>query len=419
MEEEFRVELDEGAGALDGRAELGRSSDSAEVLDEIKATLSRRSSVVDIDFAPDLEVSEMETRTTVSLNNRTRFQRKFYALILGTLRAAGQTSGKERKDILLQLAQNLGARIEPKVISYFLADNSIRLGQRYGNRHYFNLAAEGFGERPGLYDLWRLETIVSSLRSNKVFHEIFALLFHMWIFQPGMADVKSLNLLLSGAETLFLKDLNSKKFVFRPIYQILRRVLANHSMWSESVKAVLMNIWKLYASYSFFYEKEHAYILYNLKQFHLQQLLESAKEKGSSLVLHGASHNNVELNDALVRVILEQMGNVKNEVVLIRYLQFTGEIFKQLSLSPKASLTLQSELYARSKPGNPYYLPDAARRVAATSLATVFPRGRKIRWLIAMIFRGLQPYYAIRSFILYVWMLLMTLLGRASKKKLQ
>ena len=147
---------------------------------------------------------------------------------------------------------------------------------------------------------------------------------------------------------------------------VCRRVISNHSMWSGPVRPILMDLWKLYASYSFFYEKESIYILYNHKQFHLQLLLESAQEQSKTLVLRDGNYENVELNDAFARVILDQLPSVKSEAVLIRYLRFMAELFGRLGFSPKVALTLQSELYARSKPGNPYYLPDNARRAAGS-----------------------------------------------------
>ena len=255
-EVQFRVELDAGDEG-EGRAGLGLSTDSAEVLEEIRETLSRKSSAVEAALAAheDAEPGGAEAAAAAAEArepHRARFQRRFFALIVATLRAAAAASGDERDAILAQLATHLGARIEAKVIAYFLADHSIRLGQRYGNRHYFNLAAQGFGERPELYDLWDLEPTVSSLRSNKVFHQIYALLFHSWIFLPGTANVKSLNLMLSGAAELFLRDLNAKTFVFRPIYQVMRYIFAivvNAAKLVFSIR-ILSNIF-LFADASF------------------------------------------------------------------------------------------------------------------------------------------------------------------------
>lgn len=388
------MELPEAVGDAD--------EDSEHVLEEIKHRLSRKSSLVETALT-DTEADLVGPETAVdSLNNRDRFQRKFFALIVATLNAASRAAGAERESILEQLSRSLSARIEPQVIAYFLADHSIRLGQHYGNRHYFNLAAEGFGAKPERYFSWRCDVAVSALRSNALFHEIYALLFHFWIFKPGTADVKSINLLLSGAEKLFQKDLNAKTFVFRPIYQMFRRVINSHQLWYDSVEAVIMEIWRLYAAFSFFYEKEHRYVVYNHNQFHLQQLLHSAKEQGDGvLVLRQKDYVSVDLADAFVRIIVAQLSLVKNEMVLLRYLTFIGHVFSQLTLSNQTALFLHAELYGRSKPGNPYYLPDNARAVASQSLKMVFPRGSTVRTIISLLFRFLQPYYFVRSIILF------------------
>jgi hypothetical protein len=145
------------------REALVRSSDGAEVLEEIKTSLSRRNSIdiLQIEeesagnffffvflffeagfFCPPLENAIKAAHPVEPQNNRAKFQRKFYSLIIGTLSTAAKSSGVERSQILIQLLKNLSAKIEPKVIAYFLSDGSIKLGQHFGNRHYFNLACQ-------------------------------------------------------------------------------------------------------------------------------------------------------------------------------------------------------------------------------------------------------------------------------------
>ncbi len=54
-------------------------------------------------------------------------------------------------------------------------------------------------------------------------------------------------------------------------------------------------------------------------------------------------------------------------------------------------LTNTEQLYVRTKPGSPYYMPDTARQVARVTLDHVFPTGAYTRALVAMLFRLLQP----------------------------
>ena len=345
-------------------------------------------------------------------SNRQRFQRKFFALVVRTLnKACGVEGGHERDSILSELQTHLSARIESKVIAYFLADGSIATGKPFGNRFYYELAAEGFGQSPELFAQWNLDATVSILRSNHSFHAIFAMLFHQWIFQPGMTDVKGLNVLLSGAEQLFRRDLDSfdsqTSFVYRPVYQMMRKVLANHFMWSESLKAVLMQLWDLWARYSFFYEKQAQYIVYNHRHFILQQLLEEAKDKGKVLVLNQAQYENVKLNGAFVQCVIKQLLAVKSGRVFRRYMNFIGIVFGGMRLPQHTAIQLHSELYSRSKPGNPYYMPDECRRAAQNAMATVFPNGHLTRRLVSLLFRLSQPYYTLRHLLIMCWLVVL------------
>jgi len=381
----------------------------------ISQSLSRRNSFVE---PMQLEATQMVERAQPEppKNNRIRFQRKFFSLIVATLNGAAKSTGEERNAVLEQLRKHLSAKIEPKVIAYFLEDGSIRAGQGYGNRHYFNLAAEWLKEQPEFY-FAHMEPFVNALRSNETFREIYALLFYFWIFEPDMAEVKNLNVFVSGAEALFADDLSHTRFVYRPIYQSVRRVLSKGGKrWNGALKAVLMDLWSLHCRYTLFYEKKTETVLFVQHHFYLEQRLAASREEGRRVVvMRMAELGNVEMNDAFVRIVINHLATVKREEVLIRYLTWMGLIFSQVQLSDKTALFLQSELYARSKPGNPYYYPDDARRAAAASLAVLYPRGRKVRRLVALLFRLLQPYYSLRAVILFWWMLLLTVLQKLTR----
>jgi hypothetical protein len=274
--------------------------------------------------------------------NRERFRRKFFAMVVRTLTRACETpGGPQRDEILSELKTHLSARIEHKVIAYFLADRSIVTGEAFGNRHYFELAAEGFAAQPELYEHWNMDAIESGLRSNELFHSIFAMLFHQWVFVPeSRADVKDVNLLLSGAGQLFRSDLETSSFVYRPIYQMVRKVLANRFFWSESVKTRLMALWELWARFCFFYEKQVVFVLYNVRHFHLQELLEGARERGAVLVLKKDEYENVNLNGAFVRYVISQLLQVKSARVFQRYMHFTGNVFSKMTLSAGGTETV-------------------------------------------------------------------------------
>ncbi len=79
------------------------------------------------------------------------------------------------------------------------------------------------------------------------------------------APIKNVRLFMDGAHTLFLWDFEAYRFTYRPVYQIMRRVLANYRRWSESVRTLLPELWSIWAAYCFFYERKLLHVTHNLK----------------------------------------------------------------------------------------------------------------------------------------------------------
>jgi hypothetical protein len=115
----------------------------------------------------------------------------------------------------------------------------------------------------------------------------------------------------------------------------------------------------------------------------------------------------LNLSSLFVQHLLRQLLIVKSSRVFSRFMQFTGVVFSKIDLSPHSAVLLQSELYSRSKPGNPYYLPDDCRRAAQLALATAFPRGHLPRRAVALLFRLLQPWYTVRHLLAMLYLLIL------------
>lgn len=306
---------------------------------------------------------------------------------------------------------DLSTKVQQRVLSYFLADGSITPQQEFGNRHYYHLAGVGFAESPSLYEELEVEKVVSQLRSAPLFNVIFALLFHQFLFDyEALAAVKNIRLFIDGAHSLFSADFESYSFKYRPIYQFLRRVLANYRRWSEPVRAVLRDLWSLWASFCFFYERNFLNVTYNLKHMKLQMML--AQSKGAFVVMVpgqeppdlGSAFDLMHIDDLFVRLAVKQLELVKDERVLIRFLRGC-EVFSSLPLSRSVSMLLQAEIYERTKAGYPYYVPPEARRAARLTLDRMYPAGQWSRALVSFFFRLFQPVYSMQSIFRRIYMI--------------
>ena len=331
-------------------------------------------------------------------------------------------SGDARADALSELALNLTVRIEDRVLNHFMSDGSISDPASFGNRHYYNLCCEEIARNEHLYEVWKLDAIVSKLRSNVVFHGIYAMVFHQWVMFSKLASVKNLNLFMDGAKSLFDRDRSNRTILYRPIYQRLRKMLSNYVYWNESIQTLLMDLWALWASYCFFYEKNVKHVLYNVKHFKLARMLSKSKDLGKVLVLKEEKRGKElsvvtplgdmgDINDAFVQIVVQQLQRIQNERVMIRYLNYCGDMFFRFPLAQRTThIMLQTELYSRSKEGNPYYGTRASREAAMIAMNKIFSSGVFVRNLIAFAFRLSQPYYSLKNVMRVVmgYLLLLT-----------
>jgi hypothetical protein len=400
-------------------------SASSPPLVDFEASFVRRRKSLDAAAAPlvspvpplsgiaKIDVTASRSNSVKRQSNRVKFSRKLLLVVMATLHTAAQHV-EERSGILSELFSNLSALLEPKVIDHFLADGSIVPGQtKFGNRHYYELASDALSHHlnplrssPAL--VLDLDTLVNALRSNETFHCVYAMIIYNRLsnMQNNDFTVKQLNLFCSGAEKLFTKDRDARTFVYRPLYQSLRRMLANYRCWNRSMVEMIGELWMLWAAFCFFYEKRVDYVRFNVEHFRLERHLQRSRELGNDcLVLDSSmqaiersvSEVNSDLDDTFVRTVVKQFGSIRDEGVLVRYLRFAGECFEgmQGSLARSTFLFLQSELYLCTKPGNPYYMPDKARAAASLALSKVSPNGALSRNLVSLWFRLFQPYYSL------------------------
>eukprot|EP01112_Ceratiomyxa_fruticulosa_P019010 TRINITY_DN6154_c0_g1_i2.p1 TRINITY_DN6154_c0_g1~~TRINITY_DN6154_c0_g1_i2.p1 ORF type:complete len:476 (-),score=54.73 TRINITY_DN6154_c0_g1_i2:139-1566(-) len=110
---------------------------------------------------------------------------------------------------------------------------------------------------------------------------------------------------------------------------------------------------------------------------------------------------NLKASDLFIRATISQIKLIKNENILIRYINCCTYL-SSFSMSDPTRVKLQHVLYSYSSPGGPFYPPRSVRHAARWSLDQLFPQGKLGRTTISLLFRLLHPYYSTGSILYYV-----------------
>ncbi|GAX79539.1 hypothetical protein CEUSTIGMA_g6980.t1 [Chlamydomonas eustigma] len=98
--------------------------------------------------------------------------------------------------------------------------------------------------------------------------------------------------------------------------------------------------------------------------------------------------------DFLISEFIDMLGKIRNEAGMLKYLSaLTGlkGCVQLKALNPITSLRLQSELYALTSPGGPYYAPRSIQLAAMSTLDATYPMGRRTRRVVRAVFRLFHP----------------------------
>jgi len=166
------------------------------------------------------------------------------------------------------------------------------------------------------------------------------------------------------------------------------------------VDRFLSDFFNLIARFYLYYEKHEtvaAFLLRMQAMFDKYGTMETFHIKSTSSDA-SSKITGISAADIFVQCVMRQIKLVKNEYVLLRYIENCVE-FQGFNLSDETRVKLQSTLCTYTSPGGPAYAPRSVRTAARATLDTLFPSGRFSRKTIHYLFRLLHPYYSTRSIL--------------------
>lgn len=255
-------------------------------------------------------------------------------------------------------------------------------------KRYVQVPDDGKAVLPLFVQLW----------SQSFASQIFALLFHQWLFEgPAEQDsgfLRYSTAFVEGATNIFWIDVQSDARRFFSLYHYTFEEVALKPWCLRKLPIQAQrDLVLLVSRFLFFYEPGDR----------LEDLLHYCPAFASCSMGGPA--------DVFVMELTDQLQKIKVEPVLLHYLQ-SAKSLKGLELRATTSTRLKSALYSFTAPGGPMYPTRDIRRGAWDTLDFLFPVGRNSRHLINFFFRLLHPYYWPGSF----WNFLITLFAAVLNK---
>ncbi|KAK6144593.1 hypothetical protein DH2020_021413 [Rehmannia glutinosa] len=267
--------------------------------------------------------------------------------------------------------------------SLLFIETGIIFGEEYGismaeDRYgcpicFYNVLADYFVCEPqngkSILDL------IVQLWSQSFASNIFALLFHKWIFevQPDNPEVllRYSSALVQGATNVFCMKADdqgkcalTKKFS----QELLNKQGLKQARDKKDLE--ILSITSIFC----------------LRLLHLS-FVSPTKELSYQYLLEG-----VALDSERLKKIPQQIQKLKVEPVLLHYLSQI-KVLQGLELRMTTSTRLKTCLYSFTSPGGPMYPTRAVRHAAWDALDFLFPVGRYPRHIISLFFRLLYPWY--------------------------
>ncbi|KAG8053437.1 hypothetical protein GUJ93_ZPchr0001g32738 [Zizania palustris] len=215
----------------------------------------------------------------------------------------------------------------------------------------------------------RILDLIVQLWSQSFAANIFALLFHRWLFEASL-DGKEVSLryssaLVQGATNVFWIDIQTNT---RHFFVLVPDQLSKISLQAGR------DLFLLLSRFMLFYDQDRF----------LASFLEHLPTFPNSFFVGGpADYFVIELSD--------QLQKLKVEPVLLHYLSRLT-ILQGLELRMSTSTRLKACLYSFTSPGGPTYPTRAVRHAAWNTLDLLFPVGRYPRHVISLFFRLLYPW---------------------------
>ncbi|MED6181837.1 hypothetical protein PIB30_023046 [Stylosanthes scabra] len=248
-----------------------------------------------------------------------------------------------------------------------------------GQLCFYDVLAEYFGRVPETNGKRILEMIVQ-MWTQSFASNIFALLFHKWLFEVQLDNQQVLlrcsAALVQGATNVFWIDIQTNT---RRFHSLFRFLLQDVTLVPDRLNRIPVqaqrDMFLLLSRFMLFYNAAH---------------------KMDSFLKHCPPFPNALLNgspaDIFVTELTDQLQKLKVEPVLLHYLSEI-KVLQGMELRMTTSIRLKTCLYSFTSPGGPMYPTRAVRHTAWEALDLLFPVGRYPRHLISVFFGLLYPWY--------------------------
>ncbi|XP_021279185.1 uncharacterized protein LOC110412866 [Herrania umbratica] len=222
--------------------------------------------------------------------------------------------------------------------------------------------------------------LIVQLWSQSFASQIFALLFHKWLFEVQLENADVLlrysYALVQGATNVFWIDIQSNTRRFQSLFQyLLEEVALEPTRLNKIPVQAQRDLYLLLSRFIFFYNSVEK----------LESFLKQCPAFPNAFLIGGPA-------DILVIELADQLQKLKVEPVLLHYLSQI-KVLQGMELRMATSTRLKTSLYSFTSPGGPMYPTRAVRHAAWDALDFLFPVGRYPRHLISLFFRLLYPWY--------------------------
>ncbi|XP_066317167.1 uncharacterized protein [Miscanthus floridulus] len=296
-------------------------------------------------------------------------------------------SNSQRLQILQQLFADIVLKVDDRARDAIMSENDDGIApvdeREDGWLCFYEILANHFVKVPESGR--RILELIVQLWSQSFASNIFALLFHKWLFEAPL-DEKEISLryssaLVQGATNVFWIGIQTNTRHFLSLYHYLLEdvALVPDRLTKLSLQAG-RDLFLLLSRFMFFYDQDPLLSSFlehfpnNNKAFKSQTswgFLEHFPTFPNSFLVGGpADYFVIELTDLLQKL--------KIEPVLLHYLSRMS-ILQGLELRLSTSTRLKACLYSFTSPGGPTYPTRAVRHAAWNTLDLLFPTRRRTR----------------------------------------
>ncbi|XLR33585.1 hypothetical protein S83_061485 [Arachis hypogaea] len=243
---------------------------------------------------------------------------------------------------------------------------------------FYDVLAEYFARVPETGK--RILEMIVQMWTQSFASNIFALLFHKWLFEVQLDNSEVLlrysAALVQGATNVFWIDIQTHTRRFQSLFRyLLQDVTLVPNQLNKIPVQAQRDMYLLLSRFMLFYNAAH---------------------KMDSFLKHCPTFPNAFLNggpaDIFVTELIDQLQKLKVEPVLLHYLSEI-KVLQGMELRMTTSTRLKTCLYSFTSPGGLMYPTRAVCHTAWEALDLLFPVGRYPRHLISLFFRLLYPWY--------------------------